>query len=79
MEKIVITRKEHKCAYCDKVIQKGTKAFYMEGKDPVYEPDKIDLINGLYGKQIGIKYWKAWFCCGDDTDNMPACLEGDCN
>lgn len=78
MDKIIKTRKEHKCGYCDKTIPKGTKAFYMEGKDPVYEPDKTDLIMGLDGKQVGIKYWKVWYC-NDDENPCPSCAAGDFN
>ena len=79
MDKIVKTKTEHKCGYCEKTIPKGIKAFYMDGKDPVYELDEYEAANGLDGKQVGIKYWKVWYCFNGSTDNMPACAEGDFN
>jgi hypothetical protein len=69
MEKIVKTRKDHNCGYCNKVIPKGSEAYYMEGKTPKYE------IKGFEEKQIGIEYYKVYYCFGGEGDNMPACAE----
>lgn len=69
MDKILITRKDHKCAYCNKIIPKGSKAYYMEGRHPKYET------KGFEEKQIGIEYFKVYYCFGADGDNMPACAE----
>ena len=78
MEKIVTTKKEHVCGYCHKIIPVGDKAYYMEGKDPIYELDKEDAIYGTNGDQIGINYWRVWYC-HDDTDTMPACSKEEVN
>ena len=56
MEKIVKTRKEHKCGYCGKTIPIGASAFYIEGKYPLYKPDKHEVVSRLDDKQVGIKY-----------------------
>lgn len=73
MDKTVVTRKPHKCEFCECEIPKGSKAFYMEGRNPVYEPDRDDAIHGFNGKQVGIEYFKWYYCFGSDGDNMPAC------
>jgi hypothetical protein len=55
MEKQVKTQKEHKCAYCNSIIQIGVIADYTEFKQSVYDYD-----NRAETKQIGIKYNKFW-------------------
>lgn len=76
MNKIVVTRKDHRCGYCDNIIPKGDKAFYMEGKDPRFEPDQHEAASGLDGEQVGIKYWKVWYC-NDGKNPCPSCVPGD--
>ena len=71
MDKIVKTRKDHKCAYCGKTILKGSTACYMEGRNPKYE------VKGFEEKQIGIEYFKVYYCYGAEGDNMPACAGDD--
>ena len=61
MDKIVTTRKDHECCYCRRVIPKGSKALYIEGKEPRYDDEFED--------QIGIKYYRVWLCHND-----PVCL-----
>jgi hypothetical protein len=71
MDKIVKTRKDHKCAYCGKTILKGSTACYMEGRHPKYE------VKGFEEKQIGIEYFKVYYCYGAEGDNMPSCAGED--
>jgi len=76
MDKVVTTRKDHNCGYCNKIIPNGNKAYFMEGKDPVFETSKVDAITGCDGKQIGIKYWKVWYC-NDEINPCPSCAIND--
>ena len=62
MEKVVKIRKKRRCSNCDKRHKAGEYMTYMEGKQPVYETDQIDAINGFDGKQVGIEYYKRWYC-----------------
>lgn len=67
MDKVVKTNKKHRCEYCGNIIPKGSKAFYMEGRTPKYER------KGFEEKQIGIEYYKVYYCYAGIDDNMPAC------
>lgn len=58
MCKVVTTKKEHKCAYCERIIPKGSKAYYHDRRLPVYE------IKGFEEKQIGIEYYNDYQCFG---------------
>lgn len=53
MEKEVIVRKDHNCAYCNSLIKKGETANYMEVRGPRYDVDDF---------QIGIHFYKEWYC-----------------
>lgn len=56
MDKIVTTRKDHICAYCERVIPKGSVMRLDKGKHPTYTE----------GDQIGIVYTTMYFCHKDN-------------
>lgn len=51
------TRKDHKCALCERVIPMGSKCFYE--KHRVGKRDNND-------DQVGIEFWSGWFCFNFD-------------
>ena len=60
----IVTRKDHPCSYCEKIIKKGEKAFFYTGRTPTYDEDD---------NQIGIEYFKEWVhadskVCGHDFE-----------
>lgn len=58
MEKIVKTRKDHECCYCDHVIKKGESANYLTTKEPTFDKDFI---------QTGIIYVRAYLHLDKNT------------
>jgi len=68
MEKIK-TRKDHECCLCGAKIQKGEYAYYMEGRMAKYE--QVDY---AFERQIGITYYKAYYCFNELLINSPACI-----
>ena len=52
VNKIIKTRKDHKCSICGKIIKKGETAEYYETRYPKY--------NYIADVQTGIKYIKLW-------------------
>jgi hypothetical protein len=72
MEKIVRTRKDHKCWYCEKIIPKGSFAYYMEGRGPVYghSTERPYYPNVMQERQIGIEYFKVWYCNDGSTQGL---------
>ncbi len=69
IEKIVKCKTDHKCGWCNKKINKGESAFFMSGKEPRYESGK-SVANK---EQIGINYFKVWFCYDKNTEQWPSC------
>lgn len=70
MEKVIQkTRKDHTCCFCNKVIDKGSKALYVEGKSPKYE----ETDKPFEEKQTGIEYYKLYYCW--DGNTIPSCNE----
>jgi len=60
MKKVVIARKEYKCAHCGKPILIGEKYTLGKGRDPKLDDDD---------NQIGIEYYQYRLCleyCGDN-------------
>ena len=58
IDKMVKTRKEHRCAYCHRIIPAGSYAGYMEFRAPLYEN----------GNQVGIRYYHDYFCIEPSTE-----------
>jgi hypothetical protein len=58
----IITRKNHKCTFCERTILKGSACMFDKGKAPRYDNDD---------NQIGIEFWKAWLCLEGDS----GCIE----
>jgi len=56
-DKLVKTRKEHKCDYCFEIIPKGDTAIFMSYRGAVYDDGD---------NQIGIEYLKFYFHKDDD-------------
>lgn len=52
IDKMVKTRKEHRCAICHRSMPAGSSAGYMEFRAPLYEGDI----------QVGIRYYHDYFC-----------------
>ena len=73
VNKIVKCRKEHTCAMCERTINVGEKAYYMELKTPKYDVEQVGA--STYEKQIGVEYHKLYYCYDENTDLMPACWE----
>jgi hypothetical protein len=64
MEKIIKIKKDRKCSCCGKQRLKGDVMFYYEGKHPKFDDDD---------KQIGIQYYKDWYCYDPLSEYMPPC------
>ena len=56
-DKHIITRKNHKCGYCRTEIPKGSSARFVSERLPLW---------GENDNQIGIWYYKDWFCMDRD-------------
>ena len=65
IEKVVLCKKDHKCSQCDRTIKKGESAFHMSGRDPKYDKE--------HEEQIGINYYRVWFCYDKNTEQWPSC------
>lgn len=52
VNKVIKTRKNHKCSICGKIIKKGETAAYYETRYAKYDY--------IADEQIGIKYIKLW-------------------
>ena len=71
IEKIVVCKKDHKCCHCDKTIKKGESACYMSGREPKYD---VELVGGSpHEEQIGINYYRVWFCYDKKIEQWPSC------
>ena len=55
VDKIIKTRKDHRCSICGKIIKKGETAEYYETRYPKY-----CYVSDVQDVQIGIKYIKHW-------------------
>ena len=49
----IITRKDHECTFCERVIPKGSTCMFSKGRCGRHDDDD---------KQIGIEYWSAYLC-----------------
>lgn len=60
MKDYVVTRKPHKCDYCERIIQPNSKMTLHEYKLPKYDDEE---------NQIGIEYYRGYTCYDD-----PECI-----
>ncbi len=61
----VVTRKPHKCEYCERIIPAKSKMIIHQGRLPVYDTDESHGDIYSEGDQIGIKYYKGYTCFDD--------------
>lgn len=48
IDKLVKVRKDHKCCYCGRIINKGESAQFLKGKEPRYDEE-------IHETQVGIE------------------------